>query len=119
MTHEASVSTGEFAEEVGFVHAVFERFAPVDKDNGDFVGELTTEFFVAVDIDVSPGEAAAAVKFGEGLFDNFAEVTSFAGIYHDLAGLGHWVSLARAGGLFQRELTHCALDTSRTYVRSG
>jgi hypothetical protein len=101
MTREASLSTGEFAEEVGFVHAVFERFASIDKDYRDFVGELTTEFFVAIDIDVLPGEAAAAMKFGEGLFDDFAEMTSFAGIYHDLAGLGHGVSVARAGPLFQ------------------
>jgi hypothetical protein len=39
------------------------------------------------------------MEFGEGLFDDFAEVASFAGVDHDLAGLGHCASLARVGGI--------------------
>jgi hypothetical protein len=85
----AAASAGEFAEEVGFVHVIFEGFAAIDEDDGDFVGELTAELIVAVDVNVLPGEAAAAVEFGEGLFDDLAEVAAFAGVDHDLAGLGH------------------------------
>src|ERR1700674_2753046 len=73
-------SPGELAEKVGFIHAVFEGFAAVDEDDGNFVGELGAELFVAVHVYVLPGEAAAAVQFGERFFDDFAEVTSLAGV---------------------------------------
>jgi hypothetical protein len=82
-------STGELAEEVGFVHAVLEGFVAVDEDDRNFVGELAAELFVAVDVDVLPGKAAAAVEFGQSFFDDFAEVATFAGVNHDLAECRH------------------------------
>jgi len=123
-------SAGELAEEVGFVHAVLEGFAAVDEDYGDLVGELAAQLFVGVHVDVLPGEAAAAMEFGEGLFDDFAEVASFARVDHDLAEFGHWgefskyarVSSSGIGdGRARRwgELTYYARDPSRTFVRSG
>src|ERR1700683_1753703 len=90
-------SAGEFAEEVGFVHAVLEGFAAVDEDYGDFIGELAAELFVAVDVDILPGETATAVQFGESLFDDLAEVASLAGVDHDLSGLGHWGEFSKGG----------------------
>jgi hypothetical protein len=84
-----SRSAAEFAEEVGLVHAVLKGFAAVDEDYGDLVGELPTELFVGVHIDVLPSEAAAAMEFGEGLFDDLAEMAAFAGVDHDLAEFGH------------------------------
>ena len=77
-----------------FVHAVFEGFTAVDEDYGDFVGELAAELVVGIDVDFLPVEAAAAMQFGEGFFDDLAKVAAFAGVYHDLAGLGHGASLA-------------------------
>ena len=82
-------SAGQFAEEVGFVHAVLEGFAAVDEDYGDFVGELAAELIVAVYVDVLPVEAAAAREFGEVFFHDFAQVASFAGVEHDVAKGGH------------------------------
>ena len=90
-------SAGEFAEEVGFVHAVLEGFAAVDEDDGDFVGEFAAELFVAVDVDVLPGEAAAAMQFGQGFFDDLAEVTSLAGVDDDLAEFGHCGEFSKGG----------------------
>jgi hypothetical protein len=90
-------SAGEFAEEVGFVHAVLEGFAAVDEDDGDFVGEFSAELFVAVDVDVLPGEAAAAMQFGQGFFDDLAEVTSLAGVDDDLAEFGHCGEFSKGG----------------------
>jgi hypothetical protein len=90
-------SAGEFAEEVGLVHAVFEGFAAIDEDDGDLVGELAAELFVGVHVDVLPGEAAAAMQFGEGLFDDFAQVASFAGVNHDLAETRHWAECSKGG----------------------
>jgi hypothetical protein len=90
-------SAGEFAEEVGFVHAVLEGFAAVDEDDGDFVGEFAAELFVAVDVDVLPGEASAAMQFGQGLFDDLAEVTSLAGVDDDLAEFGHCGEFSKGG----------------------
>ena len=62
----------------------------VDEDYGDFVGEPAAELLVAVDVDVLPGEAASAVQFRQGLFDDLAEVAAFAGVDHDLAEFRHW-----------------------------
>jgi len=80
------------------VHAVFEGFAAVDEDDGDFVGELAAELLVGVDVNFLPGKTAAALKFGEGFFDDLAKVAAFAGVEHDLAGIGHAASLAEMGG---------------------
>ena len=109
-------SAGEFAEEVGFVHAVLEGFASVDEDDGDFVGELAAELFVAVDVDILPGEAATAMQFGEGLFDDLAEVTSFAGVDHDLSGLGHWGEFSKGGEGFPAGGGFLPKSTSRREV---
>jgi hypothetical protein len=78
-------SVSEFAEEVVFVHVILEGFAAVDEDYGDFVGELAAQLLVAVDVYIFPGEATAAMQFGQGFFHDFAEMTSFAGVDHDLA----------------------------------
>jgi hypothetical protein len=114
-------SAGEFAEEVGLVHAVLEGFATVDEDDGDLVGELAAELFVGVHVDVLPVEAATAMQFGEGLFDDFAEVAAFAGVDHDLAEFGHWGECSKLGRVMPiaieeapkgdgRELTYFARD---------
>jgi len=94
---KTSRSSGKLAEEVGFVHAVLEGFATVNEDDWDFVGELTAQLVVAVHVDVLPGEATAAVQFGEGLFDDLAEVTSLARVEHDLAGFGHSAEFSNCG----------------------
>jgi hypothetical protein len=88
---------GEFAEKFAFVHLVFEGLAAVDEDDGDFVGELAAEFFVGVDVYFVPGESTATFEFQQGLFDDFAEVASLAGINHDLAELGHGRQCSRGG----------------------
>jgi hypothetical protein len=93
-------STGEFAEEVGFVHAVLEGLAAVDENYRDFVGELAAELFVAINVDVLPGKTAATMQLGEGLFDDFAEMTSFARVDHDLPGLRHCGEFSKGGAGF-------------------
>jgi len=77
---------------------VLEGFAAVDEDYGDFVGELAAELVVGVYVDVVPRKAAAAVEFGEGLFDDFAEVAAFAGVEDYLAEFGHWGEFSNCGG---------------------
>jgi hypothetical protein len=37
------------------------------------------------------------MEFGEGLFDDFAEVASFAGVDHDLAETRHWGEFSKGG----------------------
>jgi len=98
-----AVLAAEFAEEVGFFHAVFEGFAAVDEDYGDFIGELAAELFVAVYVDVLPGEAAAAVQFGQALFDDFAEMAAFAGVDDDLAEFGHWAEFNKGGWIYSSD----------------
>jgi hypothetical protein len=81
-----------------FVHAVFEGFAAVDEDDGDLVGELAAELVVGVDVDFLPSEPAPTMKFGESFFDDLAKVAAFAGVEHDLSGIGHGASLAEMLG---------------------
>ena len=95
-------SATEFAEEIGFFHAVFEGLAAVDEDYRDFVGELAAELFVAVDIDVLPSESAAAMQFGQALFDDFAEVAALARVHDDLAQFGHSAEFNKGGRVYSR-----------------
>ena len=80
---------------------VLESFAAIDEDDWDLVGELAAELIIAVDVDLLPGESAAAMQFGECLFDDLAEVTSFARVNNDVAEAGHAVSVAIRVSLFQ------------------
>ena len=60
------------------------------------------ELLVAIDVNFLPAEAAAAVQFGEGFFDDLAEVASFARVDDDLPEAGHGLSVAIRGlGLMQ------------------
>jgi hypothetical protein len=83
------LSAGKLAEEFPFVHAVLEGLVPINKDDRDFVVELAAEFRVGINVDLAPGEAAAARELGEALLDQFTEVTSLAGIDDDVARLWH------------------------------
>jgi hypothetical protein len=74
----------EFAQELLFVHAVFEGFAAVDKDDRDFIVELAAKFGVSVDVNLAPSEAAATGELSQALLDDLAEMAPFAGIDHDL-----------------------------------
>jgi hypothetical protein len=79
------------------VHTVFEGFAAIDEDDGDLVGELAAELVVGVYVNFLPVEAAPAVELGQGFFDDLAEVAAFAGVDHDLAGIGHAAKCSRDG----------------------
>ena len=76
---------------------VLEGLAAVDENDGHFIGELAAELVVGVHVDVLPGEAAAALQSGEGLFDDFAEVAAFAGVNHDLAEFRHCGEFSKVG----------------------
>jgi hypothetical protein len=82
------------AEEFALIQSVFEGFAAINEDDGDFVGEAAAQFLVALDIDFTPGEAAPAVQLGERLFHDFTQVATLAGVDHYLTRLRHQRSLA-------------------------
>jgi hypothetical protein len=69
-----------------FVYAVFEGLAAVDEDYWNFVGELTAELVIGIDVDFLQIEATPAMELGQGLLHNFAQVAAFAGVNHDLPG---------------------------------
>ena len=54
------------------IHAVLERFVPVDEHNRDLVIKLAAELFVGVHINFAPLEAAAAMEFDEALLHHLA-----------------------------------------------
>ena len=87
-------STGQLAQEVAFVHAIFEGFAAVDEDYGDLVGELAAELFVGVDIDFLPAEQAAALKLYQTFFHDFAQMAALASVNENFSRVGHPRSLA-------------------------
>jgi hypothetical protein len=85
---------GQLAEEFAFVHVILEGFAAVDEDDGHFVGELATQFIVAIHVDVLPAKTAAPLQLGESFLDDFAKMAAFARVNDDLARLRHGRSLA-------------------------
>jgi len=82
-------SSAQFAQEFLFIHAVLEGFAAVDEDYGDLVGIEASDFGVGIHVDFSPGEAATLVQLDDALFDDFAEMTSLAGINEDFPRRRH------------------------------
>ena len=85
---------GESTEKFLFVHTVLERLAPIDKDDRNLVIVLTAEFGIRVDINFVPVKTAAFMEFHEALLDDFAEMTTLAGIDDDVPALHGKRSLA-------------------------
>jgi hypothetical protein len=96
---------GEFAEELAFVHAVFEGFAAVNEYNRDFVGKLAAKLFVGVNINFPPVKQAAALQLDQAFFDDLAKMATLAGIDEDLAGDVHERESSSFGAIFNQ--TNC------------
>src|SRR3984893_12609210 len=88
-TEDCRSSSAQFAQKFLFVHAVLKSFAAVDEDYGDLVGIEAPDFGVGVDVDFPPGEAATLVQLDDALLDDFAEMTSLAGINEDFPRRRH------------------------------
>jgi hypothetical protein len=87
-------SIGQSAEEFLFVHAVLECLVAIDKDDRDLIIILTSELGIAVYVNFAPMEAPSFLEFDQALLDDFAEMTSLAGIDDNLARLHMSGSLA-------------------------
>ena len=87
--------TGELAEEFLLVHAILEGLAAIDEDDRDFVVELAAKFEIGIDVDFAPRETAAPREFAQTFFHDFAEMTTFAGVNDDAAGLWHVSGILR------------------------
>jgi hypothetical protein len=98
-------SSAQFAEKFLLVHAVLEGFAAVDEDYGDFVRVEASDFGIGVDVDLTPTVAAALLELDETLFDDFAEMTSLAGINYDFPRQRHAKECSSAGARFPRPET--------------
>ena len=89
-------SAGQLPQEFLFIHAVLERFATVDEDDGDLVVVLAAEVGIGVNIHIAPVETAALMEFDEALLDDFAEMTPLPGIddyfpmLHNSGSLAGW-----------------------------
>jgi hypothetical protein len=81
---------------------VLKSLAAIDKDHGDFVVIEAPAFGVGVYVDFTPGEAAPLVELDEALLDDFAEMTSLAGIHHDFPRLRHAGQCSSFGAEFPR-----------------
>jgi hypothetical protein len=68
---------------------VLKGFVAVDEDYGNLVVIEAPDFGVGVYVDFTPGKAATLVELDDALFDDFAEMTSLAGINDDFARLRH------------------------------
>jgi hypothetical protein len=79
----------QLAQKLTFVHAVFEGFVAIDEDDRNFVGELTAQLVIRIDINFMPGEPAPPMQFGQGLFDDLAKMTTLSRINYYLAQDGH------------------------------
>jgi hypothetical protein len=81
---------------------VLKSLAAVDEDYGDFVVIEASDFGVGVHVDFTPGKAATLVELDEALFDDFAEMTSLAGINDDFPRLRHARECSSLGAGFPR-----------------
>ena len=73
-------SACQLSHKLLFVHAIFERLAAIDEDDGYLIVVLATEVWIGVNIHVAPVEAAALMEFYEALLDDFAEMAPLPGI---------------------------------------
>jgi hypothetical protein len=103
-----NVLAGQLPEELLLVHTVFERFAPVDENYGDFIGKAPAKVFVGVDIDFTPLEATTALQFREALLDDLAQVAPFARIHHHISR--HWFRLGTHKELRESSKLGCAFQ---------
>jgi hypothetical protein len=108
-------SGAQFAEKLLLVHAVLEGFAAVYKDYGDLIVIETPDLGIGVYVDLAPGEAAAFMQFGEALFDDFAEMTSLAGIKDNFPWLRHARECSSFAAWFPRRRQR-VLDTRRDRI---
>lgn len=92
-----NILAGKPAQEFTLIHAVLESFATVNEDYRDFVGELTAQQFVGIDIDFLPAEQPPTLQLYQAFLHNLAKMASFAGVNEDLAGVGHCRSVAVSG----------------------
>jgi hypothetical protein len=82
----------QLAQKLALVHAVFEGFMSVNKNDRDLVVELAAKFGIRVYVDFFPGESPPASELCEALFHQFAEMTTFARVNHDLTEEFHgWI----------------------------
>jgi len=81
---------------------VLKSFAAVDEDYGDLVVIEASDCGVGVYVDFTPGEAATPVELDDALFDDFAEMTSLAGINDDFPRLRHTRECSSFGAGFPR-----------------
>src|SRR6266446_7373265 len=95
-------SRAQFAQEFLLIHVVLKSFATVDEDDGDFVCIEAANFGVGVDVNFSPGEAATLVELDDALLDDFAEMTSLAGINEDFPRRRHARECSSLGAGFQQ-----------------
>src|ERR1700746_737627 len=93
-------SSAQFAEEFLFIHVVLKGFAAVDEDYWHFVIVEAAEFSVGVHVDFPPSEAATLVQLDDALLDDFAEMTSFAGINEDFPRRRHARQCSSFGARF-------------------
>lgn len=79
----------QFLEEFLLVQPVLEGLTSVDKYDRHLIGELAAQKIVGFNIDFPPAETAPALQLRELLLDDFAKVTSLAGIHDHFADEGH------------------------------
>src|SRR5713101_9535997 len=97
-------SAGEFPQKFLLIHAVLERLAAVDEDDGDLVVVLAAEVGIGVNVHIAPLKAAALMEFDEALLDDFAEMTALAGIddnfpvLHNLGSVAGWNPVSKPEG---------------------
>jgi hypothetical protein len=99
---------------------VLEGFAAVDEDDRNFVGVEAPDFSIGVYVDLTPAVAAPFLQFDEALFNDFAEMTSLAGINDDFPRLRHAKQCSSAGAGFPRhEMPDLGCKTGLQDIRTG
>ena len=87
-------SGAQLAKKFLLVHVVLEGFAAIDENYRDFIGIDTPDFGVRIYVNFTPGKATTPLELDEALLDDFAEMTSLAGVNDNFPRLRHSESVA-------------------------
>lgn len=75
-------SPGQRTKKLTPVHAILERLASIDKNDGHLIVVLPPQFGVGIDVYRTPLKIGLALEPGKCLLDYIAEMTSITRIHH-------------------------------------
>ena len=101
----ARAANWQLAQKFTLVHAIFEGFAAINEDHGNFIAVLATQGVVGVHVHLTPGKATPFLQLRQTLLHDFAKMAAFPGVHHDLAARVHAAQCSKEGAIAKEGYT--------------